>query len=268
MGAMGHQDDDGNVFIRLDEYKYRLLVVEDTQDRLIASGWATRDKKHYESIRARMESLGVEIIESTPEGLKARHVEEYFCVEDPAGNRHEICWGRSVDPSPFISPTGISKFTTGDLGFGHVFIPCAKNFDEALEFYQEVFQFEYSDFFRVPETYAAGLSPGSRVFFFHPPNARQHSLAIAEMENPAGLHHFELEVASLDEVGRAYDITQQKGLTARTLGRHVNDAVVSFYAKTPGGFLMEYGYEGKEMDWESHEVINIPKGSYWGHQWV
>ena len=33
-----------------------------------------------------------------------------------------------------------------------------------------------------------------------------------------------------------------------TLGRHVNDKMLSFYMKTPGGFDVEFGCEGLQVD--------------------
>ncbi|PFG39824.1 3,4-dihydroxy-9,10-secoandrosta-1,3,5(10)-triene-9,17-dione 4,5-dioxygenase [Georgenia soli] len=268
MGAMAETDDNENVYVRLDGYKYRLLVTKNDTDRLLASGWATRDRDHFNDVLDHVRSCGVEVSMGTPEECTLRGVESFFAVEDPAGNRHEICWGRTVDPRPFISENGISGFVTGDLGFGHVFLPCTHSYDACLDFYEKVFGFEYSDFFRIPHNYASGMKPGARVHFFHPENSRQHSLAIAELESSRGIHHFEVEVNSLDEVGRALDKAHALDIVARTLGRHVNDSVVSFYARTPSGFLVEYGYDGLQMDWDSHEVVNIPVGSYWGHKWL
>ena len=33
-----------------------------------------------------------------------------------------------------------------------------------------------------------------------------------------------------------------------TLGRHMNDQMLSFYMRTPGGFDVEFGCEGLEVD--------------------
>lgn len=268
MGAMSHTGEDNTVYIRLDHYKYRLLVVPSERDGLFASGWATAN--HAEYLRARdhvTETWGV-VRDGTADECRLRAVEGFFSFQDPAGNRHEVAWGRTRDAKPFISPSGIDHFVTGDMGFGHVVLPCGKAYDECMEFYQKVLRFEYSDFFRVPPAFDTGVKEGARVHFFHPENVRQHSLAIGEMTNDAGIAHFEVEVPSLDDVGRAIDQASQRGLVARTLGRHVNDSVVSFYIRTPGGFLLEYGYDGEQVDWDTHEVMNIPQGSHWGHQWI
>jgi len=53
-----------------------------------------------------------------------------------------------------------------------------------------------------------------------------------------------------------------------TLGRHVNDEMISFYVQTPGGFALEYGVGGKRVDWKDHIVFETTRGSDWGHNWV
>jgi 3,4-dihydroxy-9,10-secoandrosta-1,3,5(10)-triene-9,17-dione 4,5-dioxygenase len=53
-----------------------------------------------------------------------------------------------------------------------------------------------------------------------------------------------------------------------TLGRHANDLMVSFYARTPGGFDVEYGTDGRRVDdatWVSRETTAV---SLWGHQFA
>jgi hypothetical protein len=52
---------------------------------------------------------------------------------------------------------------------------------------------------------------------------------------------------------------------ARSLGRHTNDRMISFYARSPSGFEVEYGYGGHLVDdatWEPGELAAV---SSWGH---
>ena len=49
-----------------------------------------------------------------------------------------------------------------------------------------------------------------------------------------------------------------------TLGRHTNDQMVSFYARTPSGFEVEYGAGAVSVD-ESWTVVNHDRISVWGH---
>jgi 3,4-dihydroxy-9,10-secoandrosta-1,3,5(10)-triene-9,17-dione 4,5-dioxygenase len=95
---------------------------------------------------------------------------------------------------------------------------------------------------------------------------RHHSLALAPMHPAAGIVHLMIEVATLDDVGRALDrCIRRKAAISSTLGRHANDLMVSFYVHTPGGFDIEYGTGGRVVDdatWVSRESTAV---SLWGH---
>ena len=82
------------------------------------------------------------------------------------------------------------------------------------------------------------------------------------------LHHFMVEVYSLDDVGQGYDLAQlEDGRVAYTLGRHTNDYMTSFYSHSPSGFFVEYGWGGRVIDpgiWQPHETNDGP--SLWGHE--
>ena len=54
-----------------------------------------------------------------------------------------------------------------------------------------------------------------------------------------------------------------------TLGRHTNDFMTSFYAKTPSSFMVECGWGGREIEpagWQPVEMHHGP--SLWGHERV
>lgn len=54
-----------------------------------------------------------------------------------------------------------------------------------------------------------------------------------------------------------------------TLGRHINDDMISFYMYSPAGFAIEYGAGGKRIeDWTTHQVFEATQGSHWGHRFV
>ncbi len=52
----------------------------------------------------------------------------------------------------------------------------------------------------------------------------------------------------------------------RTLGRHVNDRMVSFYLQSPSGFGIEYGWDAIEVDDTTWSVRKYDRGSIWGHR--
>jgi 3,4-dihydroxy-9,10-secoandrosta-1,3,5(10)-triene-9,17-dione 4,5-dioxygenase len=78
--------------------------------------------------------------------------------------------------------------------------------------------------------------------------------------------HLMLEVTRLDDVGRALErVRKHQAPLSATLGRHMNDQMVSFYVKSPAGFDVEFGTEGLQVDdarWVARESTAV---SYWGH---
>ena len=77
-------------------------------------------------------------------------------------------------------------------------------------------------------------------------NPRHHSLAFLPMPTPSGIVHLMIEVETPDDVGLCLDRARRhKVPMSATLGRHVNDLMLSFYMKTPGGFDVEFGTEGR-----------------------
>jgi hypothetical protein len=133
-----------------------------------------------------------------------------------------------------------------------------ESIDAVMPFYTDVLGFGLSDYILKP----------FRAFFFHT-NARHHSLALIET-GKNGMHHLMVELFSLDDVGQAYDIAlSQQERVSVTLGRHTNDLMTSFYAKTPSSFMIECGWGGKEIDPPSWQPIEMHHGpSLWGHERV
>ena len=53
-------------------------------------------------------------------------------------------------------------------------------------------------------------------------------------------------------------VRKHKAPLSATLGRHMNDQMVSFYVRTPGGFDVEYGTDGRLVDdFVIHQDVNI-----------
>lgn len=264
LGLAAEDAPQGGLYLKADERRYRILVLPGERDCLQASGWETVSEQQHRAVRKQLQAAGVEIIPATEQALGVRNVSGLFSFVDPSGNRHEVSWGPISDFAPFISPVGVERFITGAMGFGHVVLP-SMNFDASLAFWRDVCGFGLSDILH------AQLSPEyrARIYFMHC-NPRQHSLALAEMPQPSGCVHIMLEVAGIDDVGRALDrIAQHQVPLAASLGRHVNDEMISFYVWTPAGFALEFGCGGLVKDWQNdHSVFETTRGSHWGHQWM
>jgi 2,3-dihydroxybiphenyl 1,2-dioxygenase len=163
--------------------------------------------------------------------------------------------GPALAAEPFRPGRPISGFKTGALGMGHAVLH-ATDIDILLPFYRDLLGFSVTDY---------GLKP-YKLYFFHI-NGRHHSFAMVG-SGRRGLHHFMVELLSLDDVGQGYDLAQaEDGRLAYTLGRHSNDHMMSFYANSPSGFFVEYGWGATVIEpetWTPHETFDGP--SYWGHE--
>jgi 2,3-dihydroxybiphenyl 1,2-dioxygenase len=137
------------------------------------------------------------------------------------------------------------------------------DYDRSLHFYRDVLGMRISDFVKFSP------APGVKmhVAFFHC-NPRHHTIAFATMPGASKrLHHFMLELQSLNDVGTTYDLCQVQNVPiVMKLGKHTNDHMVSFYLRTPSGFNVEYGWGAREVDDSNWQVQVHTAGSIWGHQ--
>lgn len=241
--------------LRMDDKKQRLFLEAAAEDGISCMGWEVADTASLQAMAARLERAGYAVIPGSPELIGQRGVQDLFATMDPAGNRLEFFFGAALADRPFEPGRAISGFRTGPLGLGHAVLT-ARSIDTILPFYRDLLGFKLSDY---------ALRP-FKAYFFHL-NSRHHSFAVVETGQD-GFHHLMVELNSLDDVGQAYDLAQlDEGRVGVTLGRHTNDFMTSFYARTPSGFMIEYGWGGRSIDpnnWEPFECDYGP--SLWGHE--
>jgi 3,4-dihydroxy-9,10-secoandrosta-1,3,5(10)-triene-9,17-dione 4,5-dioxygenase len=253
------------LYLRMDEFPARLIVIGGERDRLLASGW---EASSLDGPRQALEAAGIAVKDADEAELADRRVMEMIQFTDPFRNNLEIFTGAALEHRPAVSPYGHS-FVTGDMGLGHVVLP-ALDTAAALRFYTEVLGFRLRDSMRM-DPRAFGMPEGGPALWmrFLGCNRRHHSLALAPMPLPTKLVHLMIEVDSLDSVGRAWDRCLRKGIKpTSTMGRHANDLMVSFYVKTPSGFDVEYGTDGQLVDdntWVARETTAV---SLWGHSFA
>jgi 3,4-dihydroxy-9,10-secoandrosta-1,3,5(10)-triene-9,17-dione 4,5-dioxygenase len=259
----GRGPDPAAVYLRMDDFPARLVIVPGEQERLLASGWEVADESTLAEVADVLVAAGVPVKTGDAAELADRRVGQLLHADDPSGNSLEIFCGAALDNRPAVSPYG-NVFVTADQGLGHVVLPAA-NDEETLAFYTDLLGFRLRDSMRMPGEFFG--KPGEQVWMrFLGCCPRHHSLALAPMEPTARIVHLMIEVATLDDVGRAMDRCIRRNATmSSTLGRHANDLMVSFYVQTPGGFDIEYGTDGRLVDdstWISRESTAI---SLWGH---
>lgn len=262
LGMMTAPAPGGGLYVKMDERPFRILVREGAQARYYASGWEVANEAAFKDALVTLEKAGVGFELADAEVCRQRGMQAIALVTDPSGNRHELGWGHLSDCQPFVSPQGVPRFVTGDMGMGHTVLP-SPNFDASVAFFRDVLGFGLSDIFNFRP---ASDAPAIRIHFLHCNNARHHSLAIAEYPVPSGCVHVMVEVDSMTEVGRAHDrMTARQVPISATLGQHLNDRMTSFYMKTPSGFDLEFGCGGLQVDWERHSPFEFTRVSIWGH---
>jgi 3,4-dihydroxy-9,10-secoandrosta-1,3,5(10)-triene-9,17-dione 4,5-dioxygenase len=264
----GRGPDADALYLRMDDFPARLVIVPGDRDRLLASGWEVAGEADLAGIGQALDEAGVAVKTGTPAELAERRVGQMLRFDDPAGNALEVFCGAALEHRPAVSPYG-NRFVTGLMGLGHVVLPVSDG-DAALRFYTDVLGFRLRDSMRMaPELFGQPAGGPPLWMRFLGCNPRHHSLALAPFPAPAGIVHLMIEVASLDDVGRAMDRCARRGARmSATLGRHANDLMVSFYVATPGGFDIEYGTDGRLVDdatWVSRETTAI---SLWGHRFA
>ncbi|MEM1285758.1 MAG: VOC family protein [Pseudomonadota bacterium] len=256
-GLLGMQQVDRGAHLRsfrMDDRKQRLLV-DGQRDGQEFFGWEVVYHADLEKLAARLEAHGHNVTWGSRALAAARMVSDLIVFDDPSGYRIEVCWKPEVTDDPFVPGRPIAGFKTGPLGMGHAVLHTGK-IEPMLTFYRDILRFGVTDFGRQPYP----------LYFFHV-NGRHHSFALVG-SGQSGMHHFMVELLSLDDVGQGYDLAGlEQDRLAYTLGRHTNDWMTSFYTHSPSRFFVEYGWGAREVDpvdWVTEETFDGP--SFWGHE--
>ncbi|GAA5120056.1 VOC family protein [Haloechinothrix salitolerans] len=245
------------VFLRMDDADHRLAVHYGDRNRMLYAGWDVGSEEQLHALAERLEERGISYNQGTDEECADRAVLGLLAVQDPMGLRHEFFYGQKLVPNSFHPARPMSRFVTGSQGLGHIVL-ATPNLKQCDQFFRDVLGFRKSD-----EIYTF-----MDLWFYHC-NPRHHSLALTPMPGVRGLHHVMVEVADLDDVGAAYDECMSRNIPlSMTLGRHVNDRMVSFYVRTPAGFDIEYGWGAITVDDEVWTVAQYDRPSVWGHRMV
>ena len=257
-----------SLYLRMDDFPARLVIVPNDTDRLLVSGWETANAAELQDIRDRLSAAGVPFKEGTAEQLKDRRVVEMIAFEDTSGNSLEVFHGAALEHRRIVSPYG-HRFVTGEQGLGHVVLTTDDD-DASLRFYRAVLGFKLRDSMRLPPQMVGRPADGDPAWLrFLGCNPRHHSLAFLPLPNPTGIVHLMLEVENSDDVGLCLARALRKKVKmSAPLGRHVNDEMLSFYMKTPGGFDIEFGCEGLEVEDENWIARESTAGSLWGHDFT
>lgn len=254
---------DGADVYRIDEYRSRLRIYEGPADDVAFVGWEVAGPADLDAIAEVLEKAGYSPRRGDAELAKARHVEDLIIVNDPDGIRTEIFWGPEMAARPFSSPLVADGFVASANGAGH-HVLVVRDREKTLSFYRDLLGLKLSDYIRSVEP----GRPALLVTFMHA-NGRHHSLAFAEVPfaPKRKMQHFAFQVATMSDVGRAYDrLLAEETPIAMTLGHHPNCDSFSFYARSPSGIDVEYSWGTLEIDDATWVPRTYSQLSDWGHQ--
>lgn len=254
----------GALMLRMDEYQYRFLLEPGGEDDLGLIGWQVEDQDELAGLADRLAGAGVDVLRGSDAEAESRRLVELIKFKDPNGIACEAFYGplTRIDVA-FKSPRAIEGFVASNMGLGHITMG-VDSMQRSLEFYRDVLGMRLSDWVQPqPER---DVKSRFNIAFLHC-NPRHHSLAFWEGRMPKRLHHFMIQLKSLDDVGTAYELCRERGIPLElTLGRHTNDRMLSFYVRTPSGFSVEYGWGARTVDDRNWLVQLHRTGSIWGHQ--
>ncbi|MCP4922097.1 MAG: hypothetical protein GY913_34790 [Proteobacteria bacterium] len=235
-------EDVGDGRFRMDGHAWRFQIQPGERNDLACVGW---------------EMASLDDCPGEDADPAERGVQSLRRAVDPGGVPVESYTGPELSSTPFSSALVPGGFVADELGLGHLVVT-SKDKAESRAFYEGVGA-KLSDHIRC-EIHGYPVD----VSFFHV-NPRHHSVAFGGPQR-SRLHHFMVEAHEIDAVGAALDRTLKAGLQVmQTLGRHPNDRMLSFYAKTPGGFQFEFGWGGRLVDDATWEPTTYDRISEWGH---
>lgn len=262
---------EGDLFLKMDEYSWRIRVFKGDTDRLAIAGWELSCKADFDQALLELEAFDIPFERGSAEESAARRVREFVRLSDPSGGTLELFYCMQLDYCRLQSAVGVNAFVTGyhgDMGLGHYVIP-SRNFKDTLDFYTRVLGFGETDYMHFHFS-GEPDDPGQGLHFLHVNNPRHHSLAIFDDPKPpaSGCVHLMFEVNNIDEVGYFMDRCKANDVPiVSTLGRHTNDLMLSVYAESPAGFAIEYGCDGVQLDWDNYKPTESSVPSLWGHSW-
>lgn len=256
----GRTLDDGTTLYRMDDRAMRIAVRTGPAEDLVAVGFEARSPEAMWDVAMRARDEGAFVEEGLAKDAAARCAAHLVRFDEPGGLDVEIVAGSIDAEEAFDDGRTHAGFVTGDQGLGHVALR-ADDVAASRRFFERVLGFRLSD--RIQCTLTTGYEVD---LCFLRVNRRHHTLALGT-GMPKHLHHFMVQTATVDDLGATYDRCFDRGVrVTQTLGRHPNDKMLSFYAKTPSGFEVECGYGGREVEDDEVSTPTYDRISLWGHR--
>ena len=103
----GRGPEDGAVYLRMDDFPARLVILPGSSERLLASGWEVADAAALAAVGRALADAGVAYKPGTADEAAARRVASMLRVEDPAGHTLEVFCGAAPEHRPSVSPVSL-----------------------------------------------------------------------------------------------------------------------------------------------------------------
>ena len=251
----------GSLPLRMDEQAQRVILHPGPSDDLAYAGFEVVEARALDALAKKFGGAGVAVREADQATREARRVEALFQLADPNGLPIELYCGPAKAREPFRSAVVPGGFCTGDEGLGHIVVG-TREAEATRRFYCDLLGMRVSDYIEQE------ISPGFklRIAFLHA-NPRHHTVAIIESPMPKRIHHFMIEAQRMEDVGLCYERCAAAGVPiVNGLGQQPNDRMFSFYARTPSGFAVEFGWGGRKVDDSDWEITTHHQLSIWGHR--
>jgi len=246
---------DGSVYLKFDDRQWRVAIHPSKDNAgVMYIGLEVGGVVELEAAVAELKAKGVEAKMGSAEQATQRAVSGIAYTKDPSGNVIELFYG-AVEDFKFVSPQGM-KFKMGPWGLGHLNLLVA-DLQANKDFYIKTLGFALTDYIV--------FGPDMSANFYHC-NGRHHSIGLTRVGPINAIHHMMLEVQTVDDVLRCYERVNDAGIkVTSTLGRHINDNMLSFYMSSPFGFEVEIGFDGVDVsnNWIPRQFV---EGDIWGHR--
>jgi len=263
LGMQAEIESDQTVAARMDDHERRLIVVPGPAEDLQALGMELADEQALATVLQRLQKRGIAVKESTAAAARQRGVERFWHVTGPKRLEIELYTQAKLAGTPLEMAT--SGFVTGAQGFGHVAMSTRRP-DAMKQFWSDIFDIRHTDDVHFT------ISGVPMLFEFMRFNPRHHSIAFVHTPKiqldpiRTRIQHLEVQAASLDDLGAAWDRCRKLGFkVAMSVGQHANDKAVSFYVVTPSGFEIEFGWNPLTVDEASWQPEVWDRISTWGH---
>ena len=259
MGLMEPREgDDETVYLRMDDRRWRIAVHPGEVDHLAYIGWECKDRPSFRDAIKTLEDAGYPVEIGDAALAAKRAVKEVARFKDPVGYQHELFYAQEFNTNSFAPGRPHQGFIAEENGIGHIVLIVPEYTDELDDFCTNVMGFGW---------FGQGAAPMGRFGFYRAKlNEESHNIAYMLAPGMMGIHHIGIICKSLDDVGVAYDMTQDRGIDLyQTLGRHTQDPVISFYTFTPSDWYIEYLHlYGEYPKFE----VKPQQLSVWGHKLV